>query len=133
MKRLAVLLLCAMGMVPMMAQVPKLINYQGVVRDGSGVPLVNRVISVKFELRSGSSSGGTVWEAAETLTTTSLGLFNTQIGKINATQFEQVDWGQGPLFLLVSIDTANGSSHTLMGSQELVSVPYALRALTVPV
>ena len=87
MKRLAVLLFCAIGMVPMLAQVPKLINYQGVVRDGSGVPLINRVISVKLELRTGSSSGNSVWEATETLTTSPLGLFTTQIGKVNGTQF----------------------------------------------
>lgn len=110
------------------SQTPDLIGYQGVARDGSGVPLVNRNISIRFELRQLSPSGTTVFSEQHTASTNNLGLFSLQIGKNNPTALAQVNWNSGPYFLAVAVDTAGGSSFVEVGVQELVSVPFAHHA-----
>lgn len=114
------------------AQVPQQINYQGALRNAAGLPLVNQNISVKFELRPGAPGNAPVWQSTESLTTNNLGLFNTQIGKINANDFLQINWNNGPFFLAVYVDTTNSDNHIELGVQQLGSVPYALHALSVP-
>src|ERR1043165_3463194 len=111
------------------AQSPDLINYQGVVRNSAGVPLANRTISLRFELKQGSPTGTVAFQEVHSpVTTNLLGLLNVQIGKVNSNQLAQVDWLSGPYFLVIAIDTAAGSSFTELGFQQLVSIPYAMNA-----
>jgi hypothetical protein len=112
------------------SQSPSLINYQGVARDANGNPITG-ALGLKFELRQGSANGGTVFTEQQTVTAGSLGVFNTQIGKINGSNLSTVNWQAGTLFLEVSI-SLSGGTYTSMGAQQLVSVPYALNATSVP-
>lgn len=107
------------------AQSPKLINYQGVARKPSGVPMTSAV-KIKFEIFDALIGGTSVFSEIQTTSTNSLGLFSTQIGK---TSVLSLSWDSGPWFLEVSIDTTNtSSSFIIVGRQQLVSVPYALYA-----
>ena len=108
------------------SQSPPLINYQGVARNVAGVPIINQNIGIKFELLQGSASGAVVYTEQQPVTTNSLGLFNTQIGAVNP--LTGINWQNGPYFLQISMDAAGGTSYTFLGTQQLVSVPYALFA-----
>ena len=108
------------------SQSPPLVNYQGVARNVAGVPIINQNISIKFELLQGSASGAVVYTEQQTVITNSLGLFNTQIGASNP--LIGINWQNGPYFLQIGIDAAGGTSYTFLGTQQLVSVPYALFA-----
>ena len=44
--------------------------------------------------------------------------------------FESITWDTNSYWLQVSLDIAGGSSYTLMGASQLLSVPYALNAKT---
>ncbi len=110
------------------AQSPDLINYQGVARNSAGLPLVNRQIGLRFELRQGDPSGSTVFSEQHQLQTNQLGLFSTQIGRIDPQALSQVNWQGGALFLSVGLDSAGGTDYIEMGVQKLVSVPFALHA-----
>ncbi len=116
------------------AQSPTLINYQGIVRDSKGSPLINQAITLRFEILQGSSSGATIYtdDQPSGISTNSLGLFTTQIGK-NGT-LGQVDWQQNTLYYLrVLIDPSGGSNLVATGTaQQLVSVPFAMHASSVP-
>jgi hypothetical protein len=108
------------------AQSPQLINYQGLVRDGQGMPIANKSMSLKFEILQGSASGPVVYTEFQDagIITNALGLFNTQIGK-NA-QLGTVNWATGPHFLHVYVDPTGGNSYISLGAQQIASVPYAL-------
>ena len=112
------------------AQAPAGINYQLVVRDGSGNVLSSRAVSIRFALHQGSAAGTVVFAENHSATTGSLGLVNLVLGNGSATTgtLAGVDWAVGPYFLETLIDQNGGSSYTSMGTQQLMSVPYALYA-----
>jgi hypothetical protein len=128
------LLLIALSLT-VLAQIPTLVNYQGVARDANGVPLSNQNISVKFDIHQGNAAGTVVYTddqpfSAFGIKTNTLGLFNTQIGK--ASGLLQVNWPGGPYYLEVSIDLTGGTNYVSMGAQQIVSVPFALNSINVP-
>jgi len=114
------------------AQSPFLVNYQGVARDGLGNPLANQLIAIKFEVLQGSATGPVIYTDNQTgIQTNSLGLFSTQIGKAGG--LGQVNFtGGGPYYLQVSMDANNGANLIVLGTQQIVSVPFAIHAETVP-
>ncbi len=118
----------------LMAQAPALIGYQGTVRNDKGVPVINQAISLRFEILKDSQSGPVVYtdDQLTGLSTNGQGLFTTQIGK-NGT-LNQLDWQQSQLFFLrISIDPTGGNNLIVLGNpQQMVSVPYALHASSVP-
>src|SRR6476661_4591031 len=126
------LLFCLIG-TGVFAQAPKLINYQGLLRNDAGVPVSNKPISLKFEFRQGSQSGAVLFTETQTgITTNPMGLFNTQIGSVNTLGMQQMNWQNGTVFLGVAIDTAGTGNFVALGAQQLVSVPYAIHAENVP-
>ncbi|MGE0562073.1 MAG: hypothetical protein AB7O47_09670 [Flavobacteriales bacterium] len=106
------------------AQAPEKINYQAVARNLSGIPLVNQPINVKYEIRSGSSSGTLVYAESHSLTTNQFGLFTAEVGGGTPTfgTMAGIAWGTAPFYLYVEVD---GDP---MGITQLLSVPYALFA-----
>ncbi|WP_317896731.1 beta strand repeat-containing protein [Aurantibacillus circumpalustris] len=112
------------------AQSPSLINYQGTTRLADGTPLRNKTIGIKFNIRQGSSSGSIIAMETQQLQTNALGLFSTQIGK--TTDLSAINWQGNTHFLELSVDTSGGTSFVILGTQQLVSVPYAMYANSVP-
>ena len=114
------------------AQAPTQISYQGVARNSSGTVISNQQIAIKFDIRQSSASGAVVFTEQHTgaagVTTNAFGLFTTYIGSIN--NLGVVNWANGPFFIEVSIDPANGTAYSSLGSQQLMSVPFALYAQT---
>jgi hypothetical protein len=45
--------------------------------------------------------------------------------------FTTIDWSAGPYFIKTEIDPTGGTSYTITGTSQLLSVPYALYAKTV--
>jgi hypothetical protein len=102
--------------------IPEQINYQGLARDASGQPLAGQNITVSFTIWQGSPGGTNAFTESHNKTTNNFGLFDLRIGSNNTTAFQSINWANGPYFLEVAI---NGIS---IGSQQMVSVPYALYA-----
>ncbi|MFM1931379.1 MAG: hypothetical protein RL226_682 [Bacteroidota bacterium] len=114
------------------AQIPQAINYQGAMRDVSGVVLAFQEVELRIGILQNNTSGPLVWEELHNFTTDDLGLFNVQIGQGLSTGnglasvFSSVNWASGTYFLKVEADTGGGFE--LLGTSQLVSVPYALFA-----
>ena len=105
------------------AQAPQGLNYQAVARDAiTQKPLISLTVSVKFSILNGSASGVVIYVENQTTQTNPYGLFNFTIGQGNITAFSAIDWSNGPKFLKVEIN------NTLLGTTQLLSVPYALYA-----
>ncbi len=112
------------------AEAPMAIPYQAVTRDNSGSLIANQVVSLRFTLRDATAGGTIVYRETQSTTTNALGLFTANIGEgtpVTGT-FAAVDWGNGFKFMQVEMDVAGGSSYTDMGTQQMLSVPYALHA-----
>lgn len=116
-----VFMLCLTGF-GLMAQAPQMFNYQAVVRDEGGEPMVNQTVTLEISILQGSADGSPVVIESHQATTNEFGLVTLHIGSI--LPLEEVNWGTGPYFLEVKL---NG---TLMGVSQLLSVPYALHAAT---
>ncbi len=44
--------------------------------------------------------------------------------------FSSIDWSAGPYFLQTETDPTGGTTYTISGTSQLLSVPYALHATT---
>jgi hypothetical protein len=107
------------------SQAPQSINYQGVVRNAAGTPITTlSAIGLKFEIRDGSNTL-VHQETQNPVSVNNLGIFNTRIG-ISPALSGSITWQNGPYNLSVSVDI--GSGFTFLGSQQMVSVPFALYA-----
>ncbi|MBK6949333.1 MAG: hypothetical protein IPH16_15850 [Haliscomenobacter sp.] len=111
-----------------LAQAPQAFNYQGVARNLAGSPLPNRIIRLRVSILSGSPTGSAVYKETHQATTTDIGLFNLQIGKgaLVLGSFSAIDWGSNPHFVQIEMDENGGSNYQLVGTSQLLSVPYAL-------
>lgn len=106
---------------------PESISYQGIARDASGNVLSGQQISINFIIHQYTPNGVPIFSAAHTTTTNAVGLFTLAIGSVNTSSFQAIDWSKGPYFLEVELDpTGTGSSYTSIGTQQILSVPYAL-------
>lgn len=114
------------------AQSPELLNYQAIARDAVGDPLVNQPIGVQFLIHQTTAIGTVVFSESHAPTTDDLGLFSLRIGDGTPSigSIAGIDWGSGPYFLEVRMDPAGGTSYVPVGTQQLLSVPYALHAKT---
>lgn len=112
------------------AQAPQMINYQGVARDLSGNPLPNQNISLRMSVLSGSPAGTNEYSETHSVTTNNLGLFTIQIGNgiVQSGNFTTIDWGGTSHYLQIEMNENGGTSYTLIGTTQMVSVPYALYA-----
>jgi hypothetical protein len=104
------------------AQSPALIPYQAIARNASGTPVVNSSLNARFTLHQASATGESVWQELQTVNTGATGLFSAQLGSI--TPLTSVNWSNGSKFMQVELDLGNGFVD--IGTQQLLSVPYAL-------
>ena len=111
------------------AQAPALIPYQAVARDAAGQPLASTTLIARFTIQNGSANGTVVWQELQTVSTNSLGLFSSQLG--STVPLSNVNWSNGAKFMQVELDT--GSGFFEVGTQQMLSVPYALHAGSVQV
>jgi len=114
----------------LVAQVPQAINYQGVARNSGGSVLANQSVSLRMSILSDSALGTTVYAETHALVTDAYGLFLLQIGKgtVVTGVFNTITWGSKPQYLKVEIDPSGGSDYSLLGTNQFVSVPYALHS-----
>ncbi|HPF91794.1 MAG TPA: hypothetical protein PLL57_14125 [Flavobacteriales bacterium] len=118
-----------------LAQAPEAFSYQAVARDANGDPLAGTTITVVFALHQTTPTGTVLYVEQHNPTTNDLGLFQVEVGQGTPLQgtFSAINWGAGPYFLEVGIDPAGGLLVVPVGTQQLLSVPYALHAGTVDV
>jgi hypothetical protein len=120
--------------ISMVAQTPQAFKYQAVARDASGNVLVNKSVSFKISILSGSISGIVVYsETHPGKTTNAYGLVDLEIGKgtVVSGTFSSIGWGNNTFFVKVEMDPAGGIAYQSMGTSQLLSVPYALQAKSV--
>ena len=122
-----------LGTIFCQAQAPFGINYQAAVRDSDGVLYDNYNLTVYFRLIILETSN-IVWEEEHNIQTNEFGVFNTVVGFGQSTSigsaidFQEINWGEGSMFMKVDIDFDNEGPElpVSFGESQLLSVPYAL-------
>ncbi|MEI2694359.1 MAG: hypothetical protein V9E90_04755 [Saprospiraceae bacterium] len=112
------------------AQIPKGLNFQTIVRDNTGKPLVSRNVNFKFSILQGGTSGTLVYAEEHRAITNEFGLVNLLLGYgfPLSGKFDQIKWADGSLFLKTEIDPNGGINYELSNVSPFLSVPYALYA-----
>ena len=110
------------------SQAPQGIPYQAVARDAQGNPMANQSLTVQFSLHEASADGAVVFQETQSTNTNGQGLFSLTFGAgvPSVGTFSSINWGSGYKFLQVQADFGNG--YVDLGTQQLMSVPYALYA-----
>ncbi len=110
------------------AQVPQGISYQAIALNGAGNPVVSSNVGIRISVLDNSATGTVLYTETHTKTTNPQGLFNLVIGQGTPTNgtFSTINWGTNSKFLKVEMDAAGGSNYALVGTTQLLSVPYAL-------
>lgn len=132
MKSLFTILLALLLTIGVNAQSPNIFNYQGVARDLSGNLIANKNVGLRISILKNSIAGSEVYKEIHLISTNNLGLFAIQIGSgtVISGSIGTIDWGNGTYYLKIEMDENGGSNYQLIGTNQLLSVPYALYAKT---
>ena len=134
MKRIYTILVAVLLTASVFAQAPEKMSYQAVIRDAGDNLATNQGIGMRISILQGSASGTAVYVESQTATTNSNGLVSIEIGTgtVESGDFTTIDWTAGPYFIKTETDptTAGGTDYTIIGTSQLLSVPYALHAKT---
>lgn len=109
-------------------QVPQGFNYQAVVRDNSGNPVANRNVLFRVSILDSNPNGIIQFSEIHNIITNQSGLATLTIGLGTVVQgsFLNVNWQTGNKFLRIELDLNRTGIYSLLGTQQLFSVPYAL-------
>lgn len=110
------------------AQSPGKMSYQAVIRNSSNQLVTNQPVGFQISILQGSANGTVVYTETQTPTTNANGLISIEVG--GGAGFDVIDWANGPYFLKTEIDPTGGTSYTITGISQLLSVPFALHANT---
>ena len=132
MKRFLTLLVTIPMAVILYAQSPQKMSFQAVVRNSDGNLVANSTVGVRIQILQTSEFGSAVYVETHTPTTNINGLMTLEIGAGNIVlgTFASIDWANGPYFIKVETDITGGTSYTITGVSQILSVPYALSAKT---
>ncbi len=130
MKAIVSILLFVFIVLACAAQPPQAFNYQAVAFDNSGNPLLNQNVGLKISILQQDMSLFPVYTESHFLQTNFSGVFNVQVGTGNVIfgNFEDINWGEAAFFIQLEIDVTGGTNYQLLGTSQLMSVPYALYA-----
>jgi len=108
------------------AQAPLGFNYQGIARQADGTPITEQIIGIRISITNGSQ-GVIEFQEEHFPETNAFGLFAVIVGQGNGNStLNTLSWEGGNLWLQIELDPNNSGNYILMGSQQLMSVPYAL-------
>jgi len=114
------------------AQAPEKMSYQTVVRDATNTLVTAQTVGMQISILQGSAIGTAVYVETHTPNTNANGLASLEIGTgtVVSGDFITIDWATDIYFIKTETDPAGGSTYTITGTSQLVSVPYALHAKT---
>ena len=129
MKRIYTLIAAILLSIASFSQAPEMMSYQAVVRDAAGELVSDAAVGMRISIVQYDVSGTAVYEETHTPTSNENGLVSIEIGwGSTSDDFSAIDWSDGPYFIQTETDPTGGSSYTISGTSQLLSVPFALHA-----
>jgi len=131
MRKLFTFLVAVLLTASVFAQSPEKMNYQAVIRDASDNLITSTQVGMQISILQGSASGTAVYVETQEPTTNANGLVSIEIGTgATSDDFSAIDWANGPYFIKTETDPTGGTTYTITGTSQLLSVPYAFHAKT---
>ena len=132
MKKLSTLIAAVFISINLFAQAPQKMSYQAVIRNASNNLVTNAPVKMRISILQGSTTGTSVYSELHSATTNANGLVSIEIGGGTSQQgtFSNINWGNGTYFLKTETDPTNGSTYSIVGTSQLLSVPYSIYANT---
>ena len=114
------------------AQAPNKFSYQAVIRNASNVIVAGIPVGMRVSILQTTATGTAIYVETHNPTTNANGLASVEIGggTLVSGNFATIDWANGPYFIKTDTDPAGGTSYSITGTSQLLSVPYALNANT---
>ncbi len=112
------------------AQLPNKFNFQGIVRNASGVAVSNQAVQIRISILDASSTGPVVYQEKHSVTTNQFGLYNVAIGAgtVLSGTFVSINWGFQDKYIKTELSTNSGLTFSTLGTSQLLAVPYAMYA-----
>jgi hypothetical protein len=106
-------------------------SFQAVMRNANNELISKSNIGIQISVLQGASNGIIVYTESQNVISDFNGLISLQIGTGNVSfgTFSNIDWANGPYFIKTEADPTGGKDYSIVGSTELLSVPYAMFAL----
>jgi hypothetical protein len=118
MKKIITLMFVLLLSANAMADINKVLNYQGYLTDVNNQPIADGQYIVQFKLYAQASGGAEIWNETQSFEVVK-GYFNTTLGNINALQTSLFD---SPLWLGIAV----GSDSEMVPRKKLGATAYAM-------
>ena len=111
---------------------PNAFNYSAVARNAAGQPIATTTIGIQITILKTSPTGVSQYSENHFVNTDAFGLFNLVIGAgaAQSGSMTTIVWNNDNYYLKVGMDATGGTNFLIMGTTQLLSVPYALHAKT---
>jgi hypothetical protein len=111
---------------------PNAFNYSAVARNAAGQPIATTTIGIQITILKTSPTGVSQYSENHFVNTDGFGLFNLVIGAgaVQSGSMTTIVWNNDNYYLKVGMDATGGTNFLIMGTTQLLSVPYALHAKT---
>jgi hypothetical protein len=110
------------------SQAPQKMSYQAVIRNNSNALITSTPVGMRISILQGSATGTAIYVETQTPITNANGLVSLAIGNgtVITGSFSAINWANGPYYIKTETDPFGGTAYTIIGTSELMSVPYAL-------
>lgn len=127
MKKLIILIVVVFFAQTSFAQSPNKMSYQAVIRDANNSLITSQSVGIKISILQGAPEGSAVYIETQTPSTNSNGLISIEIGRGNVVSgiFDSIDWANDTFFVKTETDPTGGTSYSITGISQLLSVPYS--------
>ena len=110
------------------AQAPQKMSYQAVIRNTGNNLVTNQAVGMRVSILQGITP---VFVETHATTTNANGLVSIEVGNgtfVSGIAFSAINWSTGNYFIKTETDPTGGTNYTIVGTSQLLSVPYALYA-----
>ena len=132
MRKLYLLFLSVLLTASLFAQSPQRMSYQAVIRNGNDQLVANHAVGMQISILQGSETGTAVYVETQTPTTNANGLVTIEVGggtPVTGT-LAGIDWSTGTYFIKTETDPTGGTTYTITGTSQMLSVPYAFYSIS---
>ena len=129
MKKIIFLLITILSISNLLSQ-PEYFNFQAVLRDIDNKLVVDKPVSLRISLLKNSDVGTILYRETHNILTNSNGIATIQIGSGNSDigNYFNIEWTKDNVYVKVELDINNSGQYTIVGTTQLLAVPYALFA-----
>ncbi|MBN2820768.1 MAG: hypothetical protein JXP36_17470, partial [Bacteroidales bacterium] len=116
----------------LIAQVPEMMSYQAVIRDENKQLVLNSTVTIRVSILHESILSEPVFMELHSPQSNENGLVTLEIGNGQAEigDFTSIDWSDGIYFIKTETDPKGNFDFTLVGTSQLLTVPFAFHAKT---